>query len=439
MEIRGAGAIAVQHGAGWLAFVIGALALLPPAEGKGADDGVRYRFSPRFPFRAPKAWNGKTAGTAENNPLVVGGRPMWRFDHVRPFDPTLASSYKPAVWKKRQGSPKWTVELEEHMHGGQPAATVDGKEVRIGIRTAWTGQPGQKVIALTFIAPKKGGYAVAGTVTPRVFDAGAPLGLLVMKIDRASGQVSEVARVELKNDQETRLLGVYASLEKEEELSLVPFFPGRGLVAATYVIKDLAVVLGRLKVLPGRPSARKAPAEEGGPKGKGAEKGSAEKRSPAAAEEKPPPRNLVKNGGFEIVDKRTEFAGGWHEHNWGAAGVRSSVRLDRVNAHRGEHSVVVRSLGDGAKPGVFTTVLLEPGKYELSYWAAADVAEKETVPVRSYLAGSDLDADAAGADWKRFAHEVGIEKRQMNASVRLWTEAARVRVWVDDVELRRVE
>jgi hypothetical protein len=151
-----------------------------------------------------------------------------------------------------------------------------------------------------------------------------------------------------------------------------------------------------------------------------------------------PKGNRILNGGFEILDRRTSFARGWNQYNWGRKSARGSVRVDRVNAHGGEQSVVVRAIGEGAKPGAFTSIALVPAKYELRYWATADVAEGETAEVRADVAGEALPADRVGPDWTQFKHTVSLQEKKAGANVRLWVETPRVRVWFDDVELEAV-
>jgi len=149
-------------------------------------------------------------------------------------------------------------------------------------------------------------------------------------------------------------------------------------------------------------------------------------------------RNLIVNGGFEEIDESDGFARAWHPHRWGESQARSSIRPDRVNFHDGERSIAVKSTGAGVKPGAFTSVVIGPGKYELSFWAVADVAEGKTAPVRSHVAGEEFGPARVGPDWKRYSHTFVTRDRSQNASVRLWTEAVGVLVWFDDVELVRV-
>jgi len=150
------------------------------------------------------------------------------------------------------------------------------------------------------------------------------------------------------------------------------------------------------------------------------------------------PGRLVPNGGFEEVLDATRFANSWTAHQWGAAGVQYSVRLDRSNTHSGERSLVVQAAGEGALPGAFTTLAaaLEPGRYELRFWASADVGK--TAQVHANLAGKDLGPFTVDEDWKQIVRAIEVDERKPGAVLRLWTSTPRVRVWFDDVSLEKL-
>jgi hypothetical protein len=143
---------------------------------------------------------------------------------------------------------------------------------------------------------------------------------------------------------------------------------------------------------------------------------------------------LVKNGGFEEKGPRG-FAAGWSKAQWGARGAGSSVRLDMSNPRTGEGALVVRGLAEGAKPGASTTLRLEPGAYELRYWASADVGTTATVGAR--FAGGDLPGHEVADKWTQFTETVTVEKKNLNSELGLWTSTVNVKVWFDDVELVR--
>jgi hypothetical protein len=147
-----------------------------------------------------------------------------------------------------------------------------------------------------------------------------------------------------------------------------------------------------------------------------------------------PQEVIVKNGGFE--EKGTSgFASEWKKEQWGARGAGSSVRLDRSNPRTGDGALVVRGLADGSRPGASTVLRLEPGTYEVRYWASADVGRTATIGVR--FAGKELAGHEVPDRWTQFTETVTVEKRNLNSGLGLWTSTANVRVWFDDVELLR--
>ena len=158
------------------------------------------------------------------------------------------------------------------------------------------------------------------------------------------------------------------------------------------------------------------------------------KRSAAGAQPTGSGESLVTNGGFEAVEPRTRFARMWHTHEWGTGGAGSSMRLDVSNPHGGERAAVVRAIRNGVEPGVWTTITLDKGTYVVSYWACADIEAKAQVV--AHVAGEDLTVQNVGEDWARFAETVTVDKRTPNASLKIRTLTSRVRVWLDDVEVR---
>ena len=197
------------------------------------DEAALDRAAGRKVYRVPGNWAGKKAGSAEGNPLVVGAKPLWRLDQVWPDDPMKPGNYRPLPWS----GTAW--QAAEHSHGGQPAAKATPTAVELVVRTAWPGQPGNKLAALTFIAPEPGTYTLSATVKPRVWDAGAPIALDVLK---KSDAVTRVKTIELKPKVGADIAGIRVPLEAGEELVLVPAFPGRGLVAFTCRIEGLKIL-----------------------------------------------------------------------------------------------------------------------------------------------------------------------------------------------------
>jgi len=170
-----------------------------------------------------------------------------------------------------------------------------------------------------------------------------------------------------------------------------------------------------------------------------ADAAAAELAAESVAREPRPKGNLVVNGGFEAVDERSNFARGWTSHQWGPPSAKHSCRVDRTERHAGDRSLVIRGLTEGAKSGAFTSVSLHEGPYEVRFWVSADVDEGQGVKVFCHLGGYACDTVEIGAKWTKVVHRVEVEDRQLTASLRLWTTAVRVRVWIDDVEVEAVE
>jgi len=156
--------------------------------------------------------------------------------------------------------------------------------------------------------------------------------------------------------------------------------------------------------------------------------------APAAAE---PPReapkaNPVPNGGFEqLGDDR--FARDWKAHDWGPPGSQSVVKSDASNPRTGERCIVAQGTSDAARPGAFTSVKLAQGKYELRFWACAEVGKK--AQVAAHVAGKDFAPKTVGEDWEMisFQFEQGEDPRP--AGLKLWVVTPRAKVWFDDVEI----
>ncbi|MHC5059032.1 MAG: LamG-like jellyroll fold domain-containing protein [Planctomycetota bacterium] len=173
-----------------------------------------------------------------------------------------------------------------------------------------------------------------------------------------------------------------------------------------------------------KPGVGKAPGGADGP----------EDPDEAPADTGAPRPNLVKNGGFEEKGPRG-FASQWTKGQWGARGAGSSVRLDKSNPRTGEGALVVRGLAEGAKPGAAPPLRLDPGTYEMRYWGCVDVGKTATVGAR--FGGEDLAGHQAIDRWTQFTETVTVEKKNVSLELGLWTSTLNVRVWFDDVELKR--
>jgi hypothetical protein len=209
-------------------------------EGKARADTVKARLATvlealRPPCQLPDSWKGGNAGTTDNNPLLVDGKPRWRLDQIWPDDPLRPGSYKPMPWNGQAWQPR------ENTHGDQPQASLAGGRLEIANRTAWTDQPGDKLAALVFIAPSAGRYSLAGNVTPAVSDSGRPLALLILRRDPVASRVEQVASLPLQDKQRTAIKDATVMLDAGQELVILPAFTGTGLCACTFAFEGLKI------------------------------------------------------------------------------------------------------------------------------------------------------------------------------------------------------
>ena len=171
-------------------------------------------------FTLPKNWKGSRAGTAENNPVLVDGKPQWRFDRVWPDEPLIATHYVPLIWN----ASRWTG--ADHVQGGYPNITIAGETLELGACGPWgTGRegstdPGGKWPALVFVAPHDGHYAIQGDarfvpVTP--LEAAAHLLVLARDLQASSITVLKDLGLQRAND-ERPIEGGAVALKAGQEL-----------------------------------------------------------------------------------------------------------------------------------------------------------------------------------------------------------------------------
>ncbi|MEK7951492.1 hypothetical protein [Luteolibacter soli] len=205
------------------------LTLLPQIDGMFAGgDAVLREFSISFGdgkmgvakagYRLPMVWEGKQAGSAEGNPLVAGGKPVWRIDALWPDDPVMVANYLPMKWDGTRWFDK------EHEAGGQPAVSVADGGVEFSVRGPWTGMPGQRVAALAFVVPESGTWRIRGKASSKPWTGEAKtfaLGVFKKDTQRSAQQ----AVIALPRSGEEVDLDVKVDLTAGHELVLLPLMP----------------------------------------------------------------------------------------------------------------------------------------------------------------------------------------------------------------------
>ena len=135
------------------------------------------------------------------------------------------------IWTGRE----WKV--KEHEHAGQPGVSIADGRVNFGVRGAWGGNPGQKIAALSFIAPKSGTYTLNATAISKPWDGGDQVRLRILKNDGQA--VHQVARLELPKNQTVEIKDVSVPLAQGQQLVIVPDLGMHN--ASNITLRDLTI------------------------------------------------------------------------------------------------------------------------------------------------------------------------------------------------------
>ena len=96
----------------------------------------------------------------------------------------------------------------------------------------------------------------------------------------------------------------------------------------------------------------------------------------------------------------------------------------------------MRAFGVGAEPGVITNMAgLPAGTYVVSYWAMADAGGKAEMHMG--LGGDEAKSAVIADEWTAVTGTVTVKEDRKGASLCIWTTTGNLRVWVDDVEVKR--
>jgi hypothetical protein len=185
-------------------------------------------------FRLPPAWEGKTKGSAEGNPAVADGKPVWRLDQVWPPEPEKTSSYRPLVWQDG-----WWIAPADAV-GGQPKTEMKDGAIRMEFRARHGNPPAERICGLSFIAPKAGACRVSGSAQLSLWDGNIAVRLSVLRKTKTGA--TEIATLKLEKGKALPI-DVSATLEIGDEIVLLPR-PDGGFVGGDVTLRDLEARLG---------------------------------------------------------------------------------------------------------------------------------------------------------------------------------------------------
>jgi hypothetical protein len=148
------------------------------------------------------------------------------------------------------------------------------------------------------------------------------------------------------------------------------------------------------------------------------------------------PVELITNGGFEKMVERSLVPFGWAKDGGchKTDGV-SYVRASRANPHGGERTLSLRLVSESGRAGITSSIELDVGKYTVSFWACCDVEAKALL--NGSLGRTELKGRVLGEEYVKFTETVTVTKRNKKGAVKFWTTTPRVRVYIDDVSVRR--
>ncbi|MCY3022781.1 MAG: carbohydrate binding domain-containing protein [Planctomycetota bacterium] len=184
-------------------------------------------------YRLPRAWEGQQKGTAEGNPIVADGKPVWRLDQVWPDKPMMAEYYTPLLWNGTEWFPE-----KNHM-GGQPAVKVADGAFRASVRGSWTGSEGQRIAGLVFITPRSGMYRVTASARSKPWEGGAKTFKLAL-YKKDTQRATVVQEFQLPRSGEPVAIDVKVELTAGHELIFLPLMPDWHN-ATTTTVEDLTI------------------------------------------------------------------------------------------------------------------------------------------------------------------------------------------------------
>ena len=191
---------------------------LQVSQGSGA--GVEYRL--------PRAWEGRQKGTYAGNPIEASGKALWRVDQLWPDNPIMAANYTPLLWNGTAWAP------EKNGFGGQPEIRIEDGAVHVGERGPWTGNDGQRIAGLVFIAPKAGVYHISGSARTKPWSGEAKTYRLAL-YKKDTQRATEIQIFSLPRSGEPVALDFKVELTNGHELIFLPIMPDSNNATTTSV------------------------------------------------------------------------------------------------------------------------------------------------------------------------------------------------------------
>lgn len=183
-------------------------------------------------YRLPPTWEGKTKASAEGNPAMADGKPVWRLDQVWPPQPETAANYRPMVW--RDG---WWVPAANSF-GDQPKAEMKDRGVRLEFRAKHGDPPAERICGLVFIVPRDGVYEVKGSAELNLWDGSVPVRLTFLH--KTADAAKELASLKLEKGKRVPLAGVTAAAKAGDEMVLLPR-PDGAFTGGDVTLRDVEV------------------------------------------------------------------------------------------------------------------------------------------------------------------------------------------------------
>ncbi len=188
-------------------------------------------------YRLPDVWEGSERGSAQGNPALQDGRPIWRLDRLGTGDPVLPDSYAPMVWANQ----RWSA--ADRTQGGHPSAEVKDGAINFGTMGRWPGAMNfRKQTALSFIAPETGFYRITATASSRPWEGNAPVALIYL-LKRDEQRVGQVKRIELPRSGQRVPIELEIDLAAGHELVFLTEMPNDNN-ATTITLREIAITRG---------------------------------------------------------------------------------------------------------------------------------------------------------------------------------------------------